>query len=113
MIHQGRELFRGEAPPVKIWGRLEKRIGVVGMHNAAAHLKVRRVTDLDDESLGERRQHFESGGIDIEVKVNAPQTSQVAAQAPASKAPATDGPAAGAQVLAAKAPASEQAPVVQ
>ncbi|KAF1360569.1 hypothetical protein EJ07DRAFT_43860, partial [Lizonia empirigonia] len=60
LIHAGRELFRGEAPPVKIWGMLEKRIGVVGMHNAEAKLKIRRVTDLDDESLGERRQYFET-----------------------------------------------------
>ncbi|KAH7087106.1 hypothetical protein FB567DRAFT_406785, partial [Paraphoma chrysanthemicola] len=45
LIHEGRELFRGETPPVKIWGRLEKKIKVVGMFGAEAHLKVRRVPD--------------------------------------------------------------------
>lgn len=48
LIHEGRELFRGEAPPVKIWGPLEKRIGVVGMFGAEAHLKV--VRELDGEA---------------------------------------------------------------
>lgn len=103
LIHQGRELFRGEAPPVKIWGKLEKHIGVVGMHNAEAHLKVRRVTDLDEESLGVRRQHFETGDVDIQVK----------AKAPAVKAPATNAAAAVAQAAASKAPAPKPAPVVQ
>ncbi|EDU50883.1 APC-basic domain containing protein [Pyrenophora tritici-repentis] len=45
LIHAGRELFKGEVPPIKIWGPLEKQIGVVGMFGAEAHLKVRRVTE--------------------------------------------------------------------
>jgi hypothetical protein len=53
LIHTGRELFRGESPPVKIWGPLERRIGVVGMHGAEATLKVRRVGDGDAEPFGE------------------------------------------------------------
>ena len=117
LIHAGRELFRGEAPPVKIWGRLEKTIGVVGMHNAEAHLKVRRVTDLDDESLGGRRQHFETGDVNIEVPAKAPSTAVKAkpTKAAAAKAPATkaNAPAAVAQAAAAKVPASKQATVVQ
>jgi len=116
LIHQGRELFRGEAPPVKIWGRLEKTIGVVGMHNAEAHLKVRRVTDLDDESLGGRREHFETsdGGFQVKAKVKAPETSKApAAKAPAPKVPAINAPAAVAQAEAANVPAPKQAPVVQ
>lgn len=118
LIHQGRELFRGEAPPVKIWGMLEKRIGVVGMHNAEARLQVRRVTDLDDESLGDRRQHFETGDVDVQVKTKAPEASKAAAKAPtasasATKAPATKAPAAVAQAAAAEVPAPKQAPVVQ
>lgn len=89
LIHAGRELFRGEAPPVKIWGMLEKRIGVVGMHNAEAHLKVRRVTDLDDESLGERRQYHETGDVEIKAKaVKAPAANAAVAQAAAASAPA-------------------------
>jgi hypothetical protein len=115
LIHAGRELFRGEAPPVKIWGMLEKRIGVVGMHNAEAHLKVRRVTDLDDESLGDRRQHFETGDVDLKVPAKVPSK---AVKAPATKAPATkpaaaNAPAAVAQAPAAKVPAPKQATVVQ
>jgi hypothetical protein len=43
LIHAGRELFRGEAPPVKVWGHLEKKLNIVGMHGAAAHLQVRRM----------------------------------------------------------------------
>lgn len=119
LIHQGRELFRGEAPPVKIWGRLEKTIGVVGMHNAEAHLKVRRVTDLDDESLGDRREHFETSDGGLQVKAKAPEASKApAAKAPAAKAPApnvaaTNAPAAVAQAAAANVPVPKQAPVVQ
>lgn len=45
LIHTGRELFRGEAPPIKVWGRLEKTLGIVGMHGAAATLQVRRVPE--------------------------------------------------------------------
>lgn len=52
LIHEGRELFRGEIPPVKYWGKLEQRIGVVGMFGAEAHLKVRRVPDGDDAPFG-------------------------------------------------------------
>lgn len=114
LIHQGRELFRGEAPPVKIWGRLEKTIGVVGMHNAEAHLKVRRVTDLDDESLGDRREHFESCDGNFQVKAKTPEASKApAAKAPAPKASAPRTPAAAAQAAAANVPTSKQAPVVQ
>lgn len=105
LIHAGRELFRGEAPPVKIWGMLEKRIGVVGMHNAEAHLKVRRVTDLDDESLGERREYFETG--DVENKKKMPEATKTA------KTPATNAPAAVAQAAATKALPAKQASVVQ
>jgi hypothetical protein len=57
LIHEGRELFRGEAPPVKYWGKLEKRIGVVGMFNAEAILKVRRVPDGDEAPFGQ--EHLE------------------------------------------------------
>jgi hypothetical protein len=53
LIHAGRELFKGEAPPVRIWGPLEKRIGVVGMFGAEAHLKVRRVPDGDEAPFGQ------------------------------------------------------------
>lgn len=53
LIHEGRELFRGESPPVKYWGRLEKRIGLVGMFGAEAHLKVRRVPDGDEAPFGQ------------------------------------------------------------
>ncbi|CAI6272130.1 unnamed protein product [Periconia digitata] len=53
LIHAGRELFRGDAPDVKIWGRLEKKIGVVGMHGAEAALEVRRVVDENDTMLDE------------------------------------------------------------
>lgn len=52
LIHAGRELFKGESPPVKLWGPLEKRIGVVGMFGAEAHLKIRRVPDGDAEPFG-------------------------------------------------------------
>ena len=45
LIHAGRELFRGEAPPVKVWGRLEQKLNIVGMHGAAAHLQVRRMPE--------------------------------------------------------------------
>ncbi|RYO30870.1 hypothetical protein AA0111_g5116 [Alternaria arborescens] len=53
LIHAGRELFKGEAPPVKFWGPLEHRIGVVGMFGAEATLKVRRVPDGDAEPFGQ------------------------------------------------------------
>jgi hypothetical protein len=53
LIHEGRELFRGEVPPVKYWGKLEQRIGVVGMFGAEAHLKVRRVPDGDEAPFGQ------------------------------------------------------------
>lgn len=53
LIHEGRELFRGESRPVKIWGRLERSIGVVGMFGAEAHLKVRRVPDGDAAPFGQ------------------------------------------------------------
>lgn len=53
LIHAGRELFKGESPPVKIWGPLEKRIGVVGMFGAEARLKIRREKDGDAEPFGQ------------------------------------------------------------
>ena len=53
LIHAGRELFKGESPPVKYWGPLEKRIGVMGMFGAEAHLKIRRVPDGDAEPFGQ------------------------------------------------------------
>jgi hypothetical protein len=56
LIHEGRELFRGEAIPVKYWGPLEKRIGVVGMFGAEAHLKIRRVPDGDEAPFGQEEQ---------------------------------------------------------
>jgi hypothetical protein len=40
-------------PPVKYWGKLEQRIGVVGMFGAEAHLKVRRVPDGDEAPFGQ------------------------------------------------------------
>jgi len=55
LIHIGRELFRGESPPVKVWGPLEKKIGVVGMFGAEATLKIRRVLDDNAEPFD---QHF-------------------------------------------------------
>lgn len=53
LIYAGREFFKGESPPVKIWGPLEKRIGVVGMFGAEATLQVRRVGDGDSEPFGQ------------------------------------------------------------
>jgi hypothetical protein len=53
LIHIGRELFKGESPPVKIWGPLEKRIGVVGMFGAEAKLQIRREGDGDAEPFGQ------------------------------------------------------------
>ena len=72
LIHAGRELFKGEAPPVKIWGRLEKQIGVVGMFGAEAHLKVRRVPDGDAAPFGQEEE-FESAPVESspEVKTEA------------------------------------------
>jgi hypothetical protein len=65
LIHAGRELFKGEAPPVKVWGRLEKQIGVVGMFGAEAHLKVRRVPDGDAAPFGqEQEEEFASAPVE-------------------------------------------------
>jgi hypothetical protein len=64
LIHAGRELFKGEAPPVKIWGPLEKRIGVVGMFGAEATLKVRRVLDGDSKPFGQEMDE-EEGPVDV------------------------------------------------
>lgn len=64
LIHAGRELFKGESPPVKIWGPLEKRIGVVGMFGAEAHLKVRRVLDGDAEPFGQ--EVIEQDPVEVE-----------------------------------------------
>lgn len=58
LIHAGRELFRGEAPPVKVWGRLERTLNIVGMHGAASHLKVRRVLDGDDMPFGKEHENL-------------------------------------------------------
>ncbi|KAJ4989170.1 hypothetical protein SVAN01_05249 [Stagonosporopsis vannaccii] len=115
LIHAGRELCRGEAPPVKIWGMLEKRIGVVGMHGAEAHLKVRRVV-YDGKELGERREYSETG--DVEVKGKAADKAKAKAKAPAVKAPAVKAaaakaPAAIAQAAAASTPAPKQTAAVQ
>jgi hypothetical protein len=58
LIHAGRELFRGESPPVKVWGKLERTLNIVGMHGAAAHLKVRRVPDGDDAPFGKEHENL-------------------------------------------------------
>jgi hypothetical protein len=69
LIHEGRELFRGEAPPVKIWGKLEKTIGVVGMFGAEAHLKVRRVVDGDEKPFGQEEEDMgEEGQKEVAVQ---------------------------------------------
>lgn len=65
LIHLGRELFRGESPPVKVWGPLEKKIGVVGMFGAEKTLKIRRVVNdeaqpSNDEFDQESNQPVES-----------------------------------------------------
>ncbi|KAF2855436.1 hypothetical protein T440DRAFT_154870 [Plenodomus tracheiphilus IPT5] len=60
LIHAGRELFKGESPPVKIWGPLEKRIGVVGMFGAHATLKIRRVKDGDAAPFGQEEPEEEA-----------------------------------------------------
>ncbi|KAF1944140.1 hypothetical protein EJ02DRAFT_442875 [Clathrospora elynae] len=59
LIHAGRELFKGESPPVKVWGPLERRIGVVGMFGAEAHLKIRRVADGDEKPFGQEPEEDE------------------------------------------------------
>jgi hypothetical protein len=61
LIHAGRELFRGEAPPVKVWGHLEKKLNIVGMHGAAAHLQVRRVPQEKMTTAEERSIYKELG----------------------------------------------------
>jgi hypothetical protein len=61
LIHKGREFFRGEVPPVKIWGRLEKTIGVVGMFGAEAHLKVTR-SHLGRKQTQERKERTRRSG---------------------------------------------------
>jgi len=66
LIHEGRELFRGEAPPVKIWGELERTIGVVGMFGAEAHLKVRRVGDGDEAPFGTEHEKEEQEYLDLQ-----------------------------------------------
>lgn len=58
LIYAGRELFKGEAPPVKVWGRLERTLNIVGMHGAASHLKVRRVLDGDDMAFGKEHENM-------------------------------------------------------
>lgn len=63
LIHEGRELFRGETPPVKIWGKLERRIGVVGMFGAEAKLQVRRVGDGDEVAFGREHEVDEQGEL--------------------------------------------------
>ena len=67
LIHTGRELFRGEAPPVKIWTRLERTLGIVGMHNAQAHLKVRRVLDGDAAPFGQEEENLAKPKAEIVV----------------------------------------------
>jgi hypothetical protein len=70
LIHAGRELFKGESPPVKIWGPLERAIGVVGMFGAEATLKVRRVGDGDEAPFGQEEHNMlldnEASSIDVE-----------------------------------------------
>jgi hypothetical protein len=70
LLHAGRELFKGESPPVKIWGPLERRIGVVGMFGAEATLKVRRVGGMEREPFGSDEQHMlldnKASSIDVE-----------------------------------------------
>ncbi|KAH7408464.1 hypothetical protein DE146DRAFT_629377 [Phaeosphaeria sp. MPI-PUGE-AT-0046c] len=78
LIHEGRELFRGEVPPVKHWGKLEQRIGVVGMFGAEAHLKVRRVPDGDDASFGEEVEEYE---MEAATKESAAVPKEVPAEA--------------------------------
>jgi hypothetical protein len=73
LIHEGRELFRGEVPPVKYWGPLEKTIGVVGMFGAEAHLKVRRVPDGDEAPFGQE----ETGTIEAEATSKGKQEATV------------------------------------
>ncbi len=63
LIHEGRELFKGESPKVKIWGPLERRIGVVGMYGAEAALKIRRVEDGNAEPFGQ--ETMEMGETEI------------------------------------------------
>jgi len=60
LIHTGRELFRGESPPVKVWGDLEKKIKVVGMHGAAASLQIRRIPSGDAMPFGQEENEPES-----------------------------------------------------
>lgn len=73
LIHAGRELFRGEAPPVKIWGKLERTLNIVGMHGAEAHLQVRRVPDGDDMPFGKEHENLlESQNIENSEK-NSPE----------------------------------------
>ncbi|KAF2682509.1 hypothetical protein K458DRAFT_342181 [Lentithecium fluviatile CBS 122367] len=62
LIHAGRELFRGEAPPVKVWGHLEQKLCIVGMHGAAANLQVRRVP-AQEMTTGEERKMYSELGI--------------------------------------------------
>ncbi|KAF1975345.1 hypothetical protein BU23DRAFT_597891 [Bimuria novae-zelandiae CBS 107.79] len=72
LVHAGRELFKGEAPPVKVWGRLEKKLRIVGMHGAAATLKVRRVPDGDAMPFGQEHKNL----LDLEKKVTPEQKPQ-------------------------------------
>lgn len=58
LIHAGRELFKGESPPVKVWGNLERTLNIVGMHGAEAHLKVRRVPDGDNMPFGKEHDNL-------------------------------------------------------
>lgn len=59
LIHTGRELFRGDSPPVKMWGDMERALGVVGMYGAEAHLQVRRVPDGDAAPFGSEEAELE------------------------------------------------------
>ncbi|KAJ4372178.1 hypothetical protein N0V83_003951 [Neocucurbitaria cava] len=68
LIHAGRELFKGESSPIKTWGPLEKRIGVVGMFGAEAKLKIRRVGDGDAEAFGQEALEVEEVGIETETE---------------------------------------------
>ncbi|KAF1959305.1 hypothetical protein CC80DRAFT_591353 [Byssothecium circinans] len=58
LVHIGRELFKGDVPDVPVWGRLEKTVGIVGMHGAADRLRVRRVVDRAEGNARQARMNY-------------------------------------------------------
>lgn len=73
LIHTGRELFKGDVPPIKVWGPLEKTLGIVGMHRGEAHLQVRRVLDGDAAPFGKEEENLlekqsEKKVVDVEAQ---------------------------------------------